>query len=93
MAKEYDEELLLVAMVGDLSLASPLFEKFEAAFWDWYGEPSFEDTHCSSNFPEVDSAEWFKSRILEINASVEDYAEIQPGDLESEIRSSHLSNL
>lgn len=84
---EYNDKLLLVAMLGDLSLTAPLYKRYEDAFWDWYGEQSFEDIHYSSNFPELDFAEWFRSRILDINDSVEKYAEVLPEDLVSALKS------
>jgi len=85
-AQEYNDKLEFVAKYGNLGETGFLFQEYEDSFWDWYGDPSPEDL-LSSDFPEIDFVEWFKSRRVEIaDKDFEDMIEIPAIDLDMEIR-------
>lgn len=91
-AKEYNKKLLLVASIGDLSISGSLFNKYEYDFWEWYGDFSFKDYQFYVDFLEVDFFEWFRSRVLNCNDLIEEWAEILVEDLDTEIQSALVTN-
>lgn len=85
-AQEYNDKLDFVSKYGNLGKTGFLFQEYEDSFWDWYGDPSPEDL-LSSDFPEIDFVEWFKSRRVEISdKDFEDMIEIPSIDLDKEIQ-------
>lgn len=76
MADKYNEKLLFVVEHGDLSLEGKLFEKYGAAFSEWFGD-EIEDIFviCKDDF-----VEWFKTREIQ-----QEEGEVDPEILESDL--------
>lgn len=80
MADKYNEKLLFVAEHGDLSFDGKLFEKYDTAFSEWYGDETGEIfAICKDDF-----VEWFKTRDVQQEDGGID-PEILESDLDEEI--------
>ena len=75
-ADKYNEKLLFVVENGDLSFDGKLFEKYETAFSEWYGDEK-GNIFVTCKF---DFVEWFKTRDVQ-----QEDGEIDPEILESDL--------
>ncbi len=90
--EEYNEKILLVARIGDLSLEGVLYAEYGAAFLEWLGEPSYDNGIGYTESLYGDFWAWFTSRVLNNGEFVDECVELQVQSLDREIQSTFARN-